>query len=245
MEDILIRSPRASLASDLYDLSLAMGAGAGEDPGSGNEEHPGETRVAQGEAAEEILSFYERLDVNPRVLFLDAVTSKFILPALFAVMPFDMQDNNISEKALGYASLRKKLLKRLNIRLIPAAFSLRIDDIKLEEAADRPQISILRRLLSQDTKGAALSNCVIHRTSADRTEEDGSLAGETAAVFLFDSWEADGEKVFYHPMLQRYFDGNPFSLISTLLTAWREGVIREIHFPTVTGMNGAYMKWKT
>ncbi len=230
MEDILIRSPRASLASDLYDLSLAMGAGEGEDPGSGNEEHPGETRVAQGEAAEEILSFYERLDVNPRVLFLDAVTSKFILPALFAVMPFDMQDNNISEKALGYASLRKKLLKRLNIRLIPAAFSLRIDDTKLEEAADRPQISILRRLLSQDTKGAALSNCVIHRTSADRTEEDGSLAGETAAVFLFDSWEADGEKVFYHPMLQRYFDGNPFSLISTLLTAWREGVIREIHF---------------
>lgn len=230
MEDILIRSPRASLASDLYDLSLAMGAGAGEDLGSGNEEHPGETRVAQGEVAEEILSFYERLDVNPRVLFLDAVTSKFILPALFAVMPFDMQDNNISEKALGYASLRKKLLKRLNIRLIPAAFSLRIDDTKLEEAADRPQISILRRLLSQDTKGAALSNCVIHRTSADRTEEDGSLAGETAAVFLFDSWEADGEKVFYHPMLQRYFDGNPFSLISTLLTAWREGVIREIHF---------------
>lgn len=230
MEDILISSPRASLASDLYDLSLAMGAGAGEDPGSGNEEHPGETRVAQGEAAEEILSFYERLDVNPRVLFLDAVTSKFILPALFAVMPFDMQDNNISEKALGYASLRKKLLKRLNIRLIPAAFSLRIDDTKLEEAADRPQISILRRLLSQDTKGVALSNCVIHRTSADRTEEDGSLAGETAAVFLFDSWEADGEKVFYHPMLQRYFDGNPFSLISTLLTAWREGVIREIHF---------------
>lgn len=230
MEDILIRSPRASLASDLYDLSLAMGAGAGEDPGSGNEEHPGETRVAQGEAAEEILSFYERLDVNLRVLFLDAVTSKFILPALFAVMPFDMQDNNISEKALGYASLRKKLLKRLNIRLIPAAFSLRIDDTKLEEAADRPQISILRRLLSQDTKGVALSNCVIHRTSADRTEEDGSLAGETAAVFLFDSWEADGEKVFYHPMLQRYFDGNPFSLISTLLTAWREGVIREIHF---------------
>lgn len=230
MEDILIRSPRASLASDLYDLSLAMGAGAGEDPGSGNEEHSGETRVAQGEAAEEILSFYERLDVNPRVLFLDAVTSKFILPALFAVMPFDMQDNNISEKALGYASLRKKLLKRLNIRLIPAAFSLRIDDTRLEEAADRPQISILRRLLSQDTKGVALSNCVIHRTSADRTEEDGSLAGETAAVFLFDSWEADGEKVFYHPMLQRYFDGNPFSLISTLLTAWREGVIREIHF---------------
>lgn len=218
MEDILIRSPRASLASDLYDLSLAVN---GEN---------GESSVARGEAAEEILSFYERLDVNPRVLFLDAVTSKFILPALFAVMPFDMQDDNISEKALRYAALRKKLLKRLNIRLIPAAFSLRIDDTRLEAAADRPQMSILRRLLNQETKGGALSNCVIHRVSTDRTEEDGSLAGETAAVFLFDSWEAEGEKVFYHPMLQRYFDGNPFALISTLLTAWREGVIREIHF---------------
>lgn len=230
MEDILIRSPRASLASDLYDLSLAMDVENGEGPVSGKEEHPGESSVARGEAAEEILSFYERLDVNPRVLFLDAVTSKFILPALFAVMPFDMQDDRISEKALRYVTLRKKLLKRLNIRLIPAAFSLRIDDTRLEEAADRPQMSILRRLLSQDVKGKALSNCVIHRTSTDRLEEDGSLAGETAAVFLFESWEAEGEKVFYHPMLQRYFDGNPFALISTLLTAWREGVIREIHF---------------
>lgn len=230
MEDILIRSPRASLASDLYDLSLAMDVENGEGPVSGKEEHPGESSVARGEAAEEILSFYERLDVNPQVLFLDAVTSKFILPALFAVMPFDMQDDRISEKALRYATLRKKLLKRLNIRLIPAAFSLRIDDTRLEEAADRPQMSILRRLLSQDVKGKALSNCVIHRTSTDRLEEDGSLAGETAAVFLFESWEAEGEKVFYHPMLQRYFDGNPFALISTLLTAWREGVIREIHF---------------
>ena len=230
MEDILIRSPRASLASDLYDLSLAMDVENGEGPVSGKEEHPGESSVARGEAAEEILSFYERLDVNPRVLFLDAVTSKFILPALFAVMPFDMQDDYISEKALRYATLRKKLLKRLNIRLIPAAFSLRIDDTRLEEAADRPQMSILRRLLSQDVKGKALSNCVIHRTSTDRLEEDGSLAGEMAAVFLFESWEAEGEKVFYHPMLQRYFDGNPFALISTLLTAWREGVIREIHF---------------
>lgn len=230
MEDILIRSPRASLASDLYDLSLAMDVENGEGPVSGKEEHPGESSVARGEAAEEILSFYERLDVNPRVLFLDAVTSKFILPALFAVMPFDMPDDHISEKALRYATLRKKLLKRLNIRLIPAAFSLRIDDTRLEEAADRPQMSILRRLLSQDVKGKALSNCVIHRTSTDRLEEDGSLAGETAAVFLFESWEAEGEKVFYHPMLQRYFDGSPFALISTLLTAWREGVIREIHF---------------
>ena len=230
MQHLLIRSPRASLARDLYDLSLAMDVENGEGPVSGKEEHPGESSVARGEAAEEILSFYERLDVNPRVLFLDAVTSKFILPALFAVMPFDMQDDRISEKALRYATLRKKLLKRLNIRLIPAAFSLRIDDTRLEEAADRPQMSILRRLLSQDVKGKALSNCVIHRTSTDRLEEDGSLAGETAAVFLFESWEAEGEKVFYHPMLQRYFDGNPFALISTLLTAWREGVIREIHF---------------
>ena len=210
MEDILIRSPRASLASDLYDLSLAMDVENGEGPVSGKEEHPGESSVARGEAAEEILSFYER------VLFLDAVTSKFILPALFAVMPFDMQDDHISEKALQYATLRKKLLKRLNIRLIPAAFSLRIDDTRLEEAADRPQMSILRRLLSQDVKGKALSNCVIHRTSTDRLEEDGSLAGETAAVFLFESWEAEGEKVFYlnppHCLEGRCDPGDPFFL---------------------------------
>ena len=55
--------------------------------------------LQRGEAAEEILSFYERLDCkSASAWFLDAVTSKFILPALFAVMPFDMQDDRISEK---------------------------------------------------------------------------------------------------------------------------------------------------
>ena len=49
MEDILIRSPRASLASDLYDLSLAMDVENGEGPVSGKEEHPGESSVARGE----------------------------------------------------------------------------------------------------------------------------------------------------------------------------------------------------
>ena len=107
MEDILIRSPRASLASDLYDLSLAMDVEM-EKVRYLEKRNTREKAVLQeGEAAEEILSFYERLDVNPRVLFLDAVTSKFILPALFAVMPFDMQDDHISEKALRYATLRK------------------------------------------------------------------------------------------------------------------------------------------
>lgn len=172
----------------------------GEGPVSGKEEHPGESSVARGEAAEEILSFYERLDVNPRVLFLDAVTSKFILPALFAVMPFDMQDDRISEKALRYATLRKKLLKRLNIRLIPAAFSLRIDDTRLEEAADRPQMSILRRLLSQDVKGKALSNCVIHpdfyRPGWKRTE---ALAVKRQLYSCLSPGKQKGRKYFIIP----------------------------------------------
>ena len=60
--------------------------------------------MAQGEAAEEILSFYERLDVNPKgCCFWMRSHQKFILPALFTVMPFDMQDDNISTKALHCA----------------------------------------------------------------------------------------------------------------------------------------------
>ena len=102
MEDILIRSPRASLASDLYDLSLAINDENGESRISGNEGYPGESS-GPGRGGRGDIILYERLDVNPRVLFLDAVTSKFILPALFAVMPFDMQDDNISTK--GSAAL--------------------------------------------------------------------------------------------------------------------------------------------
>lgn len=68
---------------------------------------PGRKQCCKRGGGRRDIILYERLDVNPRVLFLDAVTSKFILPALFAVMPFDMQDDHISEKALRYATLRK------------------------------------------------------------------------------------------------------------------------------------------
>ena len=42
--------------------------------------------------AEEIFRYYERLETNPRAFFVDDVTSRFLLPVLFAVFPADVWD---------------------------------------------------------------------------------------------------------------------------------------------------------
>lgn len=80
MEEILITSPRESLASDLYDLSILD---------EEDQDH---------EEKNLVLSFYEQLDSSPRVIYLDAVTSKIVLPVMYAVLPLEMQGKNIESE---------------------------------------------------------------------------------------------------------------------------------------------------
>ena len=107
----------------------------------------------------------------------------------------------------------------------PGSFSLRIDDTRLEAAADRPQMSIYGGF-KPGYKGRFFKQLCDPQDFCRPGGRRWKPCRGNSSSILFDSWEAEGEKVFYHPMLQRYFDGNPFALISTLLTAWREGVIR-------------------
>lgn len=68
MEEILVQSPREALISDLYDQMKL-----------GEEADAEQIRVIQND--------YKGFDNHPRVLSLDAVTAKIVLPVLFAVLP--------------------------------------------------------------------------------------------------------------------------------------------------------------
>lgn len=213
MEEILITSPRESLASDLYDLSILD---------EEDQDH---------EEKNLVLSFYEQLDSSPRVIYLDAVTSKIVLPVMYAVLPLEMQGKNIESELKNYCGLRKKLASRLNMNLIPVAFSFKVYDEMLGHAIDTPQIGMLRQLMSSghnNKKG--LSDCIVNRSSSNRLDDDGSIATETVVVFRYTKYDQSDNGTYYHPGLQKYFDGNPFVLMSALLTAYREGIIGDIHF---------------
>lgn len=142
MEEILISSPRDSLASDLYDLSL-------EDEDE-----------ADYERIRSVLDYYEQLDINPRVLYLDADTSKLVLPVLFAVLPLDIQSRDKKEMK-RYGSLREELLGRLGVKVVPTAFSFRVNEERLEQAGDMPQTNIPRQMLRESVYAALrLAWCV-------------------------------------------------------------------------------------
>lgn len=218
MEEILLASPRASLASDLYDLS---------------DQEEGEVR----REAEEIFRYYERLETNPRAFFVDDVTSRFLLPVLFAVFPADVWDEREKETIWRYCGWREKLLKRLDTGIVPVAFSIRVDEEKLEQEPDTPQLNILRRLIGEEDR---INDDTVHRLAVERAKEGGEAPSEVLAVFLYQKWE-DVQAGWYHPRLQEYVAGNPFLLLSALLGAYREGVIRSVHFFYCFGKkNGGY-----
>lgn len=212
MEEILITSPRDSLASDLYDLSIL------------------EEEDLDHERIEAALHYYEQLDGSPRVISLDAETSKFVLPVLFAVIPLEIQSMDFEEELHRYCGLRNKLTERLNRNLVPVSFSFKVYDEMLGRAAETPQVGMLKQLLDSLEKQEELSGWTVKRSSAERLDADKTIASETVVVFLYTKYNNTEEHSHYHAMLQKYFDGNPFILLSVLLTAYRMGILGEVHF---------------
>ena len=108
------------------------------------------------------------MEVNPRVLYLDAVTSKFVLPVLFAILPLDLQNQEEKQEWKKYCSLRGMLTERLDIDLLPVAFSLEVNEERLGHFEDSPQMGLLRRLLDADKKDDGnLHDWKLNRLSAD------------------------------------------------------------------------------
>lgn len=213
MDSILISSPRDALASDFYDISM---------------QNENDRNL---EEIDDMRRYYEQLTINPRTLYLDAISSKIILPVLFAVVPMDIQSDDNRQKLAEYWEFRDMLVKRLHINFLPVAFSFQVNKELLESSVGKPQIDLLHRLLENNQDADDASDFwVTDRTFNDEVMEDDNRSPESVAVFLYSSCDKKNIKSFYHPGLQSFCDGNPFHLISMLLTAYRDGIIKDIHF---------------
>ena len=212
MEEILLKSSKEALVEELYDLSLLE-------------------EEADNQQVNKILAYCEQLENNPKVLSLDAETSKFILPVLFSVFPLDLYEKDNRKEAWEYCRLREMLLKRMSRKMIPSAFSFRVHREVLERSGDLPQLNLLERLLGEGkSENGMKADYIKHGWSSGQTGEDGSLLEESTAVFLFQKMDVDLSESYFHPGLQQFFGGNPFMLLSVLLTAHEFGVIDNLEF---------------
>ena len=207
MEDVLLKSSKEALVEELYDLSLLE-------------------EEADGQQVNQVLTYCEQLENNPRVLSLDAETSKFILPVLYSILPLELYKKDNQKEVTEYYRLREMLVKRMSVELVPSAFSFRVNREALEHSGDIPQLNILNRLLEEGTA----ADYIKHGWSSNQTGEDGSPLEEVTAVFLFQKQDQNLEISYFHSGLQQFFGGNPFLLLSVLLTAHEAGVIDHIEF---------------
>lgn len=208
MDSVLLSSPRASLASDLYDLVL-----------QGAPEY--ETEMSQ------LLDQYQALDTNPRIFSIDEETAKLVAPVLFAVIP-GFRD---PDTARDYFDLRRDLVRRISRRFTPIAFSLTVDETRLqtlvEEQVNSPQYGLLEKLFRPGQEGAdPLYSWTVRRPMLD--SPGGEQMSQTA-VFCYQPWPGRSrQKEMWSPELSAEFDGDPMMLLNVLAAAHRSGVLLDI-----------------
>jgi len=212
MDDILISSPKTSLASDLYDIYTGK-----------KEDDKDETPYIN-----ELLDYYKNLDTNPRTLYLDAATSRLILPVIFAVLPFNIQDEFAIEKINQYFGLRQEITNRLG-NFSPVAFSLVVDDAAFSNMADVPQKNFLSRIMSSGEKRKVCNWDASRQVFNTWVENEIEPFSENVAVFLYNNF-SETPSSSYNSKLQDCFEGNPFTLLSTLVTGYQVGAIKEVNF---------------
>lgn len=233
MDSVLLTSPRASLASDLYDLSF-------------QEDEEGQREMSW------LLERYRALDTDPRIFSIDEKSAKLVVPVLFAVVP-GFQD----EKAAGgYFGLRKKLTDRIDGRFAPMAFSLTVDETRLQDflgkQAKSPQYGLLAKLFRSEPKerGDPLHSWMVRRPMLE--ENGGEPAYKAAermsqtAVFCFEPWqEGEAEGRMWNRRLSEEFDGDPMLLLNVLAAAWRSGILRDVQLAFRRGKQKAVLGMET
>lgn len=216
MESVLLSSPRASLASDLYDLAHQSGA----------EREPDMAWL---------LEQYEALDTNPRVFSVDGGTAKLIVPVLFAVIP-NFADRLLAESCF---QLRDELLRRVGGTIFPVAFSITVDEDRLEQAIreqrNSPQYSLLAKLFRREQPDGSgpLHSWMVRRiiwSSADMpVEEEAGLRMSQTAVFCYDPWQDRPDTGWrWSQRLSEEFDGDPMLLLNVLMAAHRRDILLDI-----------------
>lgn len=232
MESVLVSSPRASLASDLYDLARQSSPDR-------------EAEMVQ------VLERYRALDTNPRVFSIDGQTARLVIPILFAVIP-NFADRLLAE---SHFQLRDELLGRVSGRFLPVAFSITVDETllqrMLEERGNSPQYGLLAKLFrtEQPDGSGPLHSWMVRRAilapQALSDEEEGVRMSQTA-VFRYEPWPGGADRGWlWSPRLSEEFDGDPMLLLNVLIAAYRSGILRDVQLAFHSGTQQALLGLET
>lgn len=235
MDSVLLTSPQASLASNLYDLSL-----------QGSKRRQAKMSW--------LLERYQALDADPRIFSIDEKSAKLVIPVLFAVVP----GFQTGKDALDYFHLRERLTERIDSQITPVAFALTVDETRfhhfLGTRANSPQYGLLAKLFRPEPQeqGGPLYSWMVRRPMLPELEAEvrpisqGMEQMSQTAVFCYEPWpEGNAEGRMWNRRLSEEFDGDPMLLLNVLATAWRSGILQNVQFAFRRGKQKAMLGLET
>lgn len=208
--DIMIRSPKTSLYSDLFDMSL-LGKSTKD-------------RTERRESIENILLSLKALDENPISMFVDEENSVLVLAAFFAVCP--SEDSGQTE---SYVRCRQEILAMLDSMPKPVTLSLTLDAKRVEELKEelRQYGAVFRSITEENTvcEGGRWNTIRLYQDEAPDVKE---AHGDRVVSFLFEPCVKEGRDWLAVKELNDFYTG-PMELLSKLMLACNQGLIKEVH----------------
>ncbi len=202
--DIMVRSPRTSLYSDLFDMSLL-----------------GKSRLDNRQKrrnVERMLVSLKELEENPISLFVDEENSVLVLAALLAVLP----GTQGSEAMAGYIKFRREILEMVDSMPEPVLLSFTLDAGRGEELGD---VLWQGRGHTGTPVGSGWSTTRLYQYEA-ADMADGH--GDRVISFLFEPCVQGDKDSFAVGRLNALYD-SPMELLSKLVLARNKGIIKEAH----------------
>lgn len=202
--DIMVHSPRTSLYSDLFDMSLL-----------------GKSRMDKKERRrniEGLLASLKELEENPISMFVDEENSVLVLAALLSVLP----GRPDSETMAGYMKFRREILAMVDSMPEPIMLSLTLDAGRAEELRDTlwKGKDYQRRF---ERSGWSTTRLYQY--------EEADMAnghGDRVLSFLFEPCIEGKQDSFAVCRLNDCYD-SPMELLSKLMLARNKGIIKEAH----------------
>lgn len=209
--DIMVHAPRASLYSELFDLSLFGQSRLGE--------------RSRRRGTEKIRSALRLLEENPISLFVDEQNALFVLAAFLAVIP---QEG--SREAEGYIRCRREILSMLYCAPEPVSLSLTLDAKRFEALGEEAELyGEIFRSGGAGMYGRASGQCFrTVRLYQDEAVDVEEAHGDIVLSFLFEPYTRAGQETFYIRALTEAYK-NPLELLSKLMLAKQKGIIRSGH----------------
>lgn len=209
--DIMVSSPRTTLYSDLFDMSL-LGKSR-----KNREERRGDIK--------KLLVSLKALEENPISMFVDEENSLLVLASFLAVLPGEAG----SRRMMNYIKCRREILMMLDGMPKPVTLSLTLNAGYVAELKDElwQYGSIFDSVVgSYQQKDKGRWNTI--RLYQDEIIDEVNSHGDIVLNFLYMPYIDGDYDSLAIENLSDFYD-NPMELLSKLILARNKGIIKEVH----------------